>query len=205
MFALPNHSRTVGGLLFHRLTHHAGRLTTYACLGLALGLFGESLAVMGLQRWISIVVGVLILIGVFAAPTRLRQFPVGGLLRRIRGVFSELLRRNSATARFLRGGINGLLPCGLVYVAGAGALAAGDRASGVFYMLAFGLGTLPMMLGFSLAGRRFSPNWTPTARRLVPVLIGMVGVVLILRGMDLGIPYLSPHLASSTAGDCPCE
>lgn len=205
MLALPTDSRSVGGLLAHRLTHHAGRLSVYAGLGALLGLFGESLAVMGMQRWISIAVGVLIIGAVFLAPTRLRQFPVGGLIQRIRGIFANLLKRNSATGRFLLGGLNGLLPCGLVYVAGAGALASGDRLSGVLYMLAFGLGTMPMLLGVSLLGKRCSLNWTPAARRLVPVFIGMVGVVLVLRGMDLGIPYLSPRLAGGTGADCPCE
>lgn len=205
MLALPTNAGTTGGLLAHRLTHHAGRLSVYAGLGLLVGLFGESLAVMGMQRWVSIVVGSAIVAAVLFAPSRLRRFPVGGLLQRLKGAFSEFLNRNSSMSRFVLGGLNGLLPCGLVYVAGAGALATGDRLSGVIFMLAFGMGTLPMMLAFSLAGRRFALKWTPGARRLVPIFIGMVGVILVLRGMDLGIPYLSPHLAGAGGGDCACD
>jgi sulfite exporter TauE/SafE len=204
MLALPGGGTKPASLLLKRLTHHAGRLTIYALLGLLLGRLGESLALIGLQRWVSIAAGVAILLTLLLTPNRLWQFPVGGFLSGIRGAFGNLLRRDTASARFLLGALNGLLPCGLVYVAAAGSLAAGDRIAGIAYMLAFGIGTLPLLLTISLAGQRFAFQWTPVARKAVPLLIGLAGIMLVLRGMDLGIPYLSPSLNDdgSFAIDC---
>jgi len=205
MLALPTNAKSASVLLLHRLTHHAGRLTIYGLLGLLLGLIGESLSLVGFQRWLSIAAGLSILLALALAPGRIWQFPVGGFLARLKGAFAGLLRRNNAISRFFLGGLNGLLPCGLVYVAGAGSLATGDRFTGVSYMLVFGLGTLPMLLAISLAGQRFAFKWTPLARRAVPVMIGAAGVMLVLRGMDLGIPYLSPTLAPDGSVICECH
>jgi sulfite exporter TauE/SafE len=101
-----------------------------------------------------------------------------------------LLQQRSLTAQFGLGAINGLLPCGLVYVAAAGAAAMGNPLTGAGYMTVFGLGTLPMLLGIGIAGARLS--FATRLQRIMPVAVGVVAVLLILRGLGLGIPYLSP-------------
>ena len=90
--------------------------------------------------------------------------------------------------------LNGLLPCGLVYVAIAGAIATGDILSGMFYMMLFGLGTLPMMLLASQFRSFISINIRNRMRQLVPVFVGVMAILFIIRGLNLGIPYLSPML-----------
>ena len=110
-----------------------------------------------------------------------------------------LLRRRSFNSLLVLGLLNGLLPCGLVYVACAGATATGDLFKGAFYMLAFGAGTVPMMLAISLSG-----NLVPISLRLkllkaVPVAVFVLATLLILRGMSLGIPYVSPDLAAGAS------
>jgi hypothetical protein len=100
--------------------------------------------------------------------------------------------------------LNGLLPCGLVYVACAGALATGDLLSGVRYMAWFGAGTLPLMLAISLSGRLVPVTFRLGLRKVIPVSMFLLATLLILRGMSLGIPYVSPDLSSppGAAGCC---
>jgi sulfite exporter TauE/SafE len=100
--------------------------------------------------------------------------------------------------------LNGLLPCGLVYVAGAGAATAENFLRGVEYMIAFGLGTLPMMLAISLVGQKLQFALRFKLQRLIPVSLAIVGALLLLRGLALDIPYLSPKLPTQPGviGSC---
>lgn len=98
--------------------------------------------------------------------------------------------------------LNGLLPCGLVNVALAGAVARGTVLSRVGYMGAFGLATLPMLLAISLSGRLFPPWLRLKLNRVVPHGICLLSALLTLRGMSPGIPYVSPNLVSATPGCC---
>jgi sulfite exporter TauE/SafE len=95
--------------------------------------------------------------------------------------------------------LNGLLPCGLVYVAAAGATSTGSLAGGALYMALFGAGTLPMMLVLTLSGKLVSPSFRLRLARVVPVSIFLLATLLIFRGLALGIPYVSPNIA---AGSC---
>ena len=98
----------------------------------------------------------------------------------------------SFSSLFFIGLANGLLPCGLVYIAIAGAIGTGEVIYGSLYMLMFGLGTIPMMLSIAIAGNVISVAVRNKINKLIPVLVVMVGVFFILRGLSLGIPFLSP-------------
>jgi sulfite exporter TauE/SafE len=110
-----------------------------------------------------------------------------------------LLHRRSLLALGLLGLLNGLLPCGLVYVAGAGATATSDILDGAEYMAAFGAGTVPMMLAISLSGWLVPFSLRLKLQRLIPVSVFLLAALLILRGLALGIPYVSPDLAGGGA------
>jgi hypothetical protein len=115
---------------------------------------------------------------------------------------SVLLRRRSFAALALLGLLNGLLPCGLVYVACAGAAATGGVFAGARYMAAFGAGTVPMMLAISLSGKLVPPSLRLKLVKAIPVCVFLLGTLLILRGMSLGIPYLSPDMSGTGASCC---
>lgn len=185
-----------------RLAYHAGRLGTYAALGLVFGLLGRSLAVFGVQRWVSLVAGILMLLALAALLPRQMAVPALALVGKLKSVVGRLLQHRSVGSLALLGGLNGLLPCGLVYAAAAGAAATGGVVSGVQYMVLFGLGTLPLMLGLSVAGRTLPVAWRIRWLKLVPVTVGVVAVLLILRGLALGVPYLSPILPAGSAVNC---
>ena len=86
-----------------------------------------------------------------------------------------------------------------MYLAVAGAIAAGSVVKGGLFMAMFGLGTVPAMLFVLAAARYITPTIRNYMRRAVPVFVGVMACGLILRGMDLGIPYLSPQLSKT---DC---
>jgi uncharacterized protein len=197
--AMPSAARTRPSYIFGRIAYNLGRVLTYSLVGVIFGCFGKTLLVAGLQRVMSISLGVLLLVGLFTARRVALWRPVSLLVERVKSPMGVLLRRGTLVSQFTLGLLNGWLPCGLVYVAAIGATASGEIASGAAYMAAFGLGTLPMMLmlGFSAKLIPFSLRFK--LRGLVPVSIFVVGTLLILRGMALGIPYVSPNLAHSAS------
>lgn len=202
MLALPRGGGGPVALAFGRLACNAGRLVTYAGLGVVFGLVGRSLALAGVQRWVSIALGAAILLGVLLPRLRLFQIPVAGPINHLKSALGRLLRETSPGALFTLGLLNGLLPCGLVYVAGAGAAATGEVLRGIEYMVVFGLGTVPMMFGLGLAGSAITPALRLRLQRLIPVCLALVAVLLILRGLSLGIPYLSPDLTAAGKPAC---
>jgi uncharacterized protein len=175
-----------------KLAYNAGRLATYALLGGVFGLIGRGLALAGMQRWLSILAGTLILIGLVASSRFAVNTPLYQVVARMKTVFGKLLGHRSLGSLALLGGLNGLLPCGLVYAACAGAAATGSGAWGAAYLLAFGIGTVPMMLTIAFAGGRIGFGTRLRLQRLVPAGVAIVGVLLVVRGMALGIPYISP-------------
>lgn len=184
-------SKIYGGLLYN-----GGRTITYALMGALFGLIGQGFHLIGFQQVISVVMGVIMILLVLFPGFFGKIIPAGscttGMVARLKSGFSRLLSVRNFRSLLFIGLLNGLLPCGLVYMAVAGAIAAGNVASGALYMLFFGLGTIPMLLFISLMGNLVTATLRNRINRLIPVLVCIVGVLFILRGLNLGIPYLSP-------------
>ncbi|MBO2011280.1 sulfite exporter TauE/SafE family protein [Hymenobacter negativus] len=184
-----------------RLLYQLGRVSTYATLGAGAGLLGQGLRLAGVQQSLSMTSGVLILVLV-AVPERYssRLAATLGLSRPLAWVkttLAGLFQQPSNRAMYATGLLNGLLPCGLVYLALAGALSAPGVAGAAAYMTCFGLGTLPLMLGLSLSGRLVPLAWRTRMRQAVPYTAALLAVLFIVRGLGLGIPYLSPQLSAT--------
>ena len=173
------------------LAYHSGRIATYCVIGLLFGTLGSTFALVGFQRWISILAGFFILGAVFSG-RRVRIYSViGRLTNRIQTGFGSLLKQRGLTSRLALGALNGLLPCGLVYVAAAGAAAMASSMGGILYMAMFGLGTIPMLCTVALIGPRIS-LLARLGPKIIPASLAVVGVMLVLRGLAIGVPYLSP-------------
>lgn len=181
-----------GTIVCSRLIYNLARVATYATMGLAIGVLGQAFALAGVQRWISLAAGSLILAGVLVSSRWLNGVPLSRFVVRLKSAFGSLLQRRSLGAVALLGALNGLLPCGLVYVAGAAALASHHWWEGVAYMTLFGLGTVPVMFGLGMVGMKLQSALRFRLQRLVPVSLAVVGGLLLLRGLALGVPYLSP-------------
>jgi sulfite exporter TauE/SafE len=203
--ALPHWGRGQASFLTGRLLYNFGRIVTYALLGGLFGLLGQGVALAGLQRWVSLTLGAAILIGLLVAPQFANRIPVTRGVNWLKGALGAMLQRRAMPAMFGIGLLNGLLPCGLVYVACAAAAATGDVLSGMRYMIAFGLGTLPLLLAISLLGTKLQFALRFKVQRLIPVSLAIVGMLLLLRGMALGIPYVSPKLSASPSGAVTCH
>lgn len=197
--AIPVVSRTRFGFFGGRMLYNLGRILTYVLIGALFGMVGETFSLAGFQRWLSVSAGALLLLGLFFTRLTFAK-PTTHLVMRIKSTFATLLQKRSYPALFALGATNGLLPCGLVYVAAAGAAATGHIISAAEYMLMFGLGTTPVMLAIPLLGRKLSFRFS--FQKLVPISVGLVALLLIVRGLSLGIPYLSPQLSGTHCPSC---
>lgn len=177
-----------------RLVYHLGRIAAYGLMGIIFGWLGQTVALAGFQRWASLAAGLAVLLALLPLARPRLGWPALAAVSFLKSSFGALLKRRTLASLSLLGLLNGFLPCGLVYVACAGALALGDLTAGVGYMLAFGLGTWPMMLGIGVLGRPVQ-RLLAYRPRLSMVCLVLVGGLLVLRGLSLGIPYLSPHLS----------
>ena len=83
---------------------------------------------------------------------------------------------------FTIGLLNGLLPCGFVYIGLAGSLTTGSTEEGMLYMILFGLGTFPAMLGMSVAPTFIGLSTRQRINQFMPVLAILLGLYLIYRG-----------------------
>ena len=172
---------------------------TYCALGMIFGLFGKTLLLAGIQRWVSISLGVVLIVGLFTSRKLALWKPVTAAGQSIEIAHVGIAAAAVVVSVGALGLLNGLLPCGLVYVAAAGATATGHILNGAIYMAAFGAGTLPMMLAIGLGGKLVPLSFRLKLRAAIPVSVFLLGTLLILRGMSLGIPYVSPDLV---AGSC---
>ena len=185
-------SKFSGGLLYN-----AGRIVTYSLFGLVFGIIGKSVALFGFQQWLSVILGVLIIVFVIL-PKRVAFFNNNNVvikfLGKLRFALGKLFSKRNYSSLFSIGLLNGLLPCGLVYMAAAGAVATGNILNSVFFMAFFGLGTLPMMWSIAFFGNYVGVGIRQKIRRAYPYMITLMACLLILRGMGLGIPYVSPKV-----------
>ncbi len=185
-------------LFLSRLLYNLGRVITYAMFGAVLGLFSNRIVVIGLQQYTSIIIGILIVLYVITPrkyKAKLSSTKIySSINNSIKKGFNKVTQNKSTSSFLLIGIINGFLPCGLVYVALAGAINTGGILSGAAFMALFGLGTLPVMFITSVAGKYINVGVRRKINKLVPLFAFILGVIFILRGLNLGIPYISPPL-----------
>jgi len=194
--ALPLHGNSVGGKIFGGSLYNLGRTITYGIMGALFGLLGQGVAMIGFQQKISVIMGSLMIISILFPALFKNQYSLNkswfSLVGKLKSTIGRMFSIRSYPSLFFIGMLNGLLPCGLVYMAIAGAIGTGNVGMGTLYMILFGLGTIPMLLGISLAGNLLSLTVRNRINKLIPVMVVVVGIFFILRGLSLGIPYLSP-------------
>jgi sulfite exporter TauE/SafE len=194
--AIPLNNNSWYSKLTGSLIYNIGRAVTYALMGFVFGMLGKGLVLAGFQKWVSIIMGIVMLLSVLFPSLYKNRFDFNGkafsFVGNLKVKLGSLLRKRSYGSLFLIGLLNGLLPCGLVYMALAGAIASSDAFTGAFFMFVFGLGTLPMLLFISILGNTLSAKFRTKMTKIIPGVVFFIGVLFILRGLGLGIPFVSP-------------
>ncbi len=190
--------------------YHFGRLLAYSSIGLVFGLVGKSLYIFGIQQQLSIIIGILMIIIVLIPYKHFSKYnlskPIFKIISKVKNGLGNALKKKTADTFLTIGFLNGFLPCGLVYMAVFGAIASGSIAQGSLYMLLFGLGTIPLMTSAIYLGKFLNSRIKQRIQKAIPVFVVIIGVLFILRGLGLGIPYLSPApIAEMASGQINCH
>ncbi len=182
--------------------YHFGRILAYSIIGLAFGLVGKSLNLFGFQQQLSIIIGVLMLLVIFIPQKIFNRYnfskPVFKIISKVKSALGKELKKKTPDTFLTIGFLNGFLPCGLVYMAVFGAIASGNALQGSFYMAVFGLGTIPLMTSAIYLGNFLNGQVRQRIRRAIPVFVVVIACLFIVRGLGLGIPYISPKPMTET-------
>lgn len=198
------------------MQYNVGRVLTYGILGIIVGLIGLTINTLGILQWLSIISGLGLILyawkkylgNLFALKNS--KFSIQPFLNKGLG---KVIRSKSPFRLFLLGFLNGLLPCGMVFIALTNAILTGEIIPSAIAMIAFGIGTLPAMIAVIFMMNKITQQARQKMNKIVPYLLTIVGLLIILRGLNLGIPYISPSVkmiekkieGSSPAEDCETE
>lgn len=176
--------------------YHFGRLIAYSLIGLVFGLIGKSLFIFGYQQQLSIIIGILMILVVIIPQKTFNKYnfskPIYKAISKVKSALGNALKKKTMDTFLTIGFLNGFLPCGLVYMALFAAMAAGNAASGSLYMAVFGLGTIPLMTSAIYFSHFLKGTARQRIQKIIPIFVVLIGALFILRGLGLGIPYLSP-------------
>ena len=181
-------------------TYHFGRLVAYASIGFIFGSFGKGFSMAGIQQELSVLLGIIMIV-IVVIPERVFiaynfSKPIFKVISKIKTALGSQFKNKSYQSLFTIGLLNGFLPCGMVYVALFGAIAMQSPSLGILYMLLFGLGTVPMMSSVVYLNSFLTLPFRNKIQKVIPYVAVCIGILFILRGLGLGIPYISPNTVS---------
>jgi sulfite exporter TauE/SafE len=191
MMAIPMDAGVKRVLFGRMLLYHSGRILMYVALGILFGILGQGFLLAGFQKGLAIFSG-LLLIGLAIMSWRFEQLIVslpgfGAFTQQLKKRLGNLLNQKGLSALFSMGMLNGLLPCGMVYAALAGAIAQTNGIGGGIFMGMFGLGTLPLLLVVIFAGKSMGHSMRLQLKWIQPVLLVLAGGLLLMRGLNLDL------------------
>lgn len=182
------------------LSYHLGRISAYATVGFVFGLLGKGFYMAGMQQKMSIIIGLLMILVILIPEKTFANYnfskPVFRLIAKVKEALGKQFKKKTYQSLFTIGLLNGFLPCGMVYVALFGAIAMQSSSLGVLYMILFGLGTVPLMSSVVYIHSFISLGMRNRIQKVIPFVVVLIGFLFILRGLGLGIPYVSPATVS---------
>jgi sulfite exporter TauE/SafE len=195
--AIPMNRTNSFTILSGVLQYNFGRILTYSWLGFIVGSIGITLETFGFLQWVSIIAGCFMIVYAWRKYFAI-HFSFSGSKFGLQGFVSKTIGKVIGSdipfKLSLLGMLNGLLPCGMVYIGLTNALVAGSTLKSVYAMVAFGMGTLATMIIVGFAANKMGMQLRNKLTKVVPYMLTLVGVLIILRGMNLDIPYISPKL-----------
>lgn len=209
-FMLPVDRENSFRKVFQIFTYHFGRILAYSIIGLFFGLVGKSLYIFGLQQQLSMGIGVLMIVVVLIPTKIFNRYnfskPIFRLISKVKTALGQAFKKKTADTFLTIGFLNGFLPCGLVYMAVFASLAMESTLKGSLYMALFGLGTIPLMTSAIYLGKFLNTKVRQRIQKAIPVFVVLIGLLFILRGMGLGIPYVSPApVVEMVQGNSHCD
>ncbi|UMB61365.1 sulfite exporter TauE/SafE family protein [Lutibacter sp. A80] len=208
-FVLPVDRSSKSKLIFQTILYHLGRIISYSLIGLLFGFIGKGLYLAGFQQRLSILMGVVMIAIVIIPVSIFNKYnfskPIYKIIGKVKHKLGLYLTKKSNKALFLIGFFNGFLPCGLVYMALLGSISTGNVLNGSLYMAIFGVGTIPLMTGAIFLGDFVNLSIRNKIQKAIPVFVVIIGLLFILRGLGLGIPYISPSDAKLQISNNPAE
>lgn len=185
--------------LLRVLAYNSGRIGSYMAAGaLAGGLAGGASALLGIAAlqmvgfWLANLMLVALGLYLMDAWSGLARLEAAGNIvwRRVQPLLKGLLPMDNPLKALALGGLWGWLPCGMVYSVLLTAMLSGSAGSGALVMLAFGLGTLPVLLSMGLLGARLRRTMQQRGARLACGLLvlafGLLGIARAVHGVPLG-------------------
>ncbi|PCH49303.1 MAG: hypothetical protein COC22_06865 [Flavobacteriaceae bacterium] len=208
-FVLPVDRSSKTKTFFQTFLYNIGRLISYSLIGLLFGFIGKGLYLAGFQQRLSVLMGVIMIVIIIIPISLFNRYnfskPLYKIINQVKLKLGFYLSKKSNKALFLIGFFNGFLPCGLVYMALIGSISTGNSLQGALYMAIFGLGTIPMMSSAILLGNFISVSFRTKIQKAIPVFVVIIGILFILRGLGLGIPYISPSDAKLQLSNNPTQ
>lgn len=199
VLGLPLKKQDMWNNILQILLYQLGRITVYVLLGAIIGLLGNTLTLYAKQETLSLIIGIVLVIFVVLQLSGKYVTHVHKIQIRLMAPLSKLMGGvlKLPTWGLFAGALNGLIPCGMVYLALATALNTANIQSGALFMLLFGLGTAPLMLFISFGGIYLKRYFRFNTQKMLPWFMLFMGALFILRSANLNIPFLSPRLHSS--------
>lgn len=185
---------------FKVLFYHLGRILTYFCLGLLVGGLSEVLYLNKIQQVISIITGIMMLaiaVNYVLLEKNIMIKALSPMSKWIMKLSPNFIKDTSIKGRFIMGVLNGLLPCGMVLLALIASISEGEMFVSGIYMAVFGLGTLPVFVVLTIFQHKISLQ----TNKYIKYAIGVLGILFILRGLELGVPYVSPKIDVTQTGE----
>ncbi|MFK7952214.1 MAG: sulfite exporter TauE/SafE family protein [Ekhidna sp.] len=187
--------------LYSFALYHLGRIMVYVLIGLLLGLIGHSIQLMELQKVITILLGagLILLYGIPKIRNRIERFYYNSSFNK---QVRKLLANQLSTKKrwFFSGIANGFLPCGLTYVAAAGAIVLPTYAEASLFMIAFGLGTIPALALFTITGSSLTNRFKKFIPNTISFIAILSGSLLLLRGLLITLPDFNQLVQANAAG-----
>lgn len=172
--------------------YNIGRISTYTLLGGIFGVLGTFLFVLQFQKWIAIAIGIIMVLSIFSSMNidgLINKIPLIKLYHhRIQKIISSYIQKAKSYSPYVLGMLNGLVPCGLVYLAIAGSIASPHWTDSMLFMFFFGIGTLPAMMGLVAGFQILDFKKKIVIKKLLPVVTMFFGAFLVYRGIMVEMP-----------------
>ena len=207
MLGMPFQKKSFLQSSLQLLLYQFGRILVYTVLGIGVGALGSSIKIFSSQKTLSLTIGIVLIVFTLLQFSKVYRYRFSKIQNMLLNPVSKLM---SKVFKFklwglFAGMLNGLIPCGMVYLALATALNTGNIGSGGTFMLLFGLGTTPLMMMISMGGIYLKKYIRFNTQQLIPWFMLFIGILFILRSAEFGIPFLSPKLTGSFGHASECR